>query len=186
MEEVAILSKIDHPNIVNYYETYDDQYFIYLVMEYIQGDTLTKSITKNKNFGEKAIAKYIKQLFLALNHCHAQGIVHRDVKPDNIMINEKDEVRLIDFGLALATNGKRINELVGSPYFLAPEAIDLDYGPKADIWACGVMLYQLMSGKYPFYETKNINALYQRIKVGRIDFDHPAFKKVSGKCKDLI
>jgi serine/threonine protein kinase len=104
MEEVSILNTIDHPYICNYYETYDDTKFIYLVMEYIPGVTVMKKVTNAKKYGEKQAAKYMHQLFEAIAHCHHQKIVHRDIKPDNIMVNEDDDVRLIDFGLALATN----------------------------------------------------------------------------------
>ena len=100
-EEINILYKLDHPNIVNYFETYDDKKFLYLVMEYVKGMELFDKIThkKNQKFGEKTAAKYMLQLFKAINHCHANGVVHRDVKPENIMITDNDDVRLIDFGL---------------------------------------------------------------------------------------
>ena len=88
MEEVAILHSLDHPNIVKYYETYNDQKYIYLVMEYVNGIPLFDKITQqtNQTFSEVTAAGYIKELLLAVNHCHAQDIVHRDIKPDNIMI----------------------------------------------------------------------------------------------------
>jgi len=149
MEEVAILNTIDHPNICNYYETYDDKKFIYLVMEYISGNTIFERIGAKEHYGEKKAAKYMKQLFQAINHCHAINIVHRDIKPENIMVNEDDEVRLIDFGLALITK-KTINKAAGTPYYFAPEVITESYGSKADIWSLGVVLYQLVSGKRPF------------------------------------
>ena len=91
IEEVAILNKLDHPNIVKYYETYDDEKYIYLVMEYISGQQLFDKITqqKNQHFGEREAANYMEKLFLAINHCHAQGIIHRDIKPENIMISDQ-------------------------------------------------------------------------------------------------
>ena len=91
IEEVAILNKLDHPNIVKYYETYDDEKYIYLVMEYISGQQLFDKIAqqKNQHFGEREAANYMEKLFLAINHCHAQGIIHRDIKPENIMISDQ-------------------------------------------------------------------------------------------------
>ena len=108
MEEVAILNQLDHPNIVKYYETYNDQKYIYLVMEYISGKPLFDKITEqdNQTFGEATAALYMKELFQAINHCHAQDIVHRDIKPDNIMVTDKNAVRLIDFGLSKASRNQ--------------------------------------------------------------------------------
>ena len=102
MEEINILYKLDHPNIVNYFETYDDKKYLYLVMEYVKGMEMFDKISNKKSnkFSEKTAAHYMLQLFKAINHCHAQGIVHRDIKPENIMITENDEIRLIDFGLS--------------------------------------------------------------------------------------
>lgn len=101
-EEIEILTKLDHPNIVRYYETYIDEKYIYLVMEFIGGGELFDKITQQENqvFTEDMAAHYMKKLFSALNHMHAKGIIHRDIKPENIMITEADEIKLIDFGLS--------------------------------------------------------------------------------------
>lgn len=86
--EITILSTLDHPNIVKYFETYDDQRYTYLVMEYVQGIHLFEKITKqnNQTFDERQACYYMRQLFSAINHCHALNIIHRDIKPENIMI----------------------------------------------------------------------------------------------------
>ena len=95
---------------------------------------------------------YIKSLFEAINHCHALNIVHGDIKPDNIMINKYNMVRLIDFGLSKSnTTGKgKHREIRGTPYYLAPEVLDGLYGNQVDIWAIGIILYTLVSGYLPF------------------------------------
>jgi len=99
---VDILTKLDHPNIVKYYETYIDERYFYLVMEYIDGGELFNKISQQENqvFNEKLASIYMKKLLSALNHIHSQGVVHRDIKPENIMFNKYDEIKLIDFGLA--------------------------------------------------------------------------------------
>ena len=153
MEEVAILHSLDHPNIVKYYETYNDQKYIYLVMEYITGMPLFEKITKQENqtFGEHQAARYMRGLFQAINHCHAQNIVHRDIKPDNIMITADNTVRLIDFGLSKATkNNKNMTTVAGTPFYMAPEVLEGSYSAKADIWSLGVLLYTLVCGYLPF------------------------------------
>jgi len=93
---------LDHPNIVKYYETYVDENYIYLVMEYIDGGELFDKIATQENqvFSEALAAHYMRKLFSALNHMHAQGVVHRDIKPENIMLTSNDELKLIDFGLS--------------------------------------------------------------------------------------
>ena len=151
MEEVAILNKLDHPNIVKYYETYDDQKYIYLVMEFIKGQQLFEKITaqENQTLHEHVAATYMKSLFQAINHCHAQGIIHRDIKSENIMITDSGSVRLIDFGLSKASK-KNLKTIAGTPYYMAPEVLDGNYGQKADIWSLGVLLYTLVSGYLPF------------------------------------
>ena len=189
MEEIAILNHLDHPNIVKYYETYNDTKYIYLVMEYISGQPLFTKITQQTNsaFTEVVAAKYMKQLFQAINHCHAQNVVHRDIKPDNIMITDNDSVRLIDFGLAKAKKpGKQLLKTVaGTPYYMSPEVLDGAYGTKADIWSLGVILYTLVSGYLPF-QGSNQTEVFAKIKSGSFHFNHPEFLAVSQECKDLI
>jgi calcium-dependent protein kinase len=93
----------------------------------------------------------MKSLFQAINHCHAQGIVHRDIKPDNIMITNSETVRLIDFGLSKASkNNRNLTTVAGTPYYMAPEVLEGSYSQKADIWSLGVLLYTLVCGYLPF------------------------------------
>jgi calcium-dependent protein kinase len=101
-DEVRILTQLDHPNIVKYYDTYEDDKFLYLVMEYCSGGELFEKITKSKTqvFNESEAAEIMKKLFRAVNHCHSVGVVHRDIKPENIMYDKDGEIKLIDFGLA--------------------------------------------------------------------------------------
>ena len=162
-QEIAILQKLDHPNIVNYFETYDDKKYLYLVMEHVKGMELFEKIEKETNFNEKTAAKYMLQMFKAINHLHAQGIVHRDIKPENVMVTENDEIRLIDFGLSKVQVTEFLNERAGTPYYVAPEVIERKYGKQADIWSLGVILYQLVSGLIPF-DADSPDALFKKIK----------------------
>ena len=126
-QEVSILTKLDHPNIVKYYETYVDEKYIYLVMEYIDGGELFDKIAQQENqvFSEEMAANFMRKLFSALNHMHAQGVVHRDIKPENIMLTKSDELKLIDFGLSKRQEGdKKLKTIAGTPYYMAPEVLN--------------------------------------------------------------
>ena len=150
-EEIACLQRLDHPNIVRYFETYNDYKYIYLVMEYVQGAVLTNKITSSPNqcFSEAVAAGYMKSLFESIVHCHAQNIMHGDIKTDNVIITADDQVRLLDFGLSKQGQVK-CKDVRGSPYYMAPEVIKGCFDKQADIWALGVMLYVMLCGYLPF------------------------------------
>ena len=100
--EVSIMSKVDHPSIVKYYETYDDKRYIYLVMELCTGGELFTKITETgKPMKEAEAAVEMSKLLRALQHCHSQNIIHRDIKPENIMYGDQNMVKFIDFGFAI-------------------------------------------------------------------------------------
>lgn len=131
MCEVEILTKLDHPNIVKYYETYQDDKYLYLVMEYCPGGELFDKIVsmKDQTFGEVEACHIMQKLLSAINHCHYKAVVHRDIKPENIMIGQDNEIKLIDFGLAHQSRFRTstINTVVGTPYYMAPEVLEQKY-----------------------------------------------------------
>jgi calcium-dependent protein kinase len=185
---VKILTKLDHPNIVKYYETYDDNKYMYLVMEYCDGGELFDKIAsqKNQTFSEAEACVYMTKLFQAINHCHASNIVHRDIKPENIMIGKDKELKLIDFGLSKAKNEKgKLHTIAGTPFYMAPEVLDGGYSYKADIWSLGVLLYILLSGYLPF-QGDGRNEVFAKILGGQYHFNHKEFAQVSEEGKDLI
>lgn len=155
IDEVSILSRLDHPNIVKYYETFEDNYYVHIVMEYLSGDNLLKFISEKQyddDYDECNISKIMRNLFKALVFIHNQNIVHRDIKPENILFGVKEDIstlKLIDFGLATTTLKKDSNR-VGSPYFMAPEIINGEFTTKTDSWSVGVLLHLMLTGKYPF------------------------------------
>ncbi len=130
--EVQILSTLDHPNIVKYYETYEDTKYLYLVMEYCPGGEIFERIAAEKTlFTERAAAIIMYDIMLAIRHCHQLNIAHRDIKPENLMYGADGHIKLIDFGLAKKTTKKKhlMATLAGTPYFIAPEVIEGTYGP---------------------------------------------------------
>lgn len=144
------MRKLDHPNIVNYHAVYDDKEHLYIVMELCQENLQEREDIVN--IKEKTAAHIAYKLIEALNHAHSCGVVHRDVKPENVMFGEDDDVRLVDFGLA-TVNLKDKNEEVGSPLFMAPELFEEKgkISGKCDIWATGILLYEMLTKKLPYH-----------------------------------
>ena len=128
------MTTLDHPNIIKYYETYDDAKYMYLVMEYCSNGELFDLMTKQKDqtFSEKAACRIMEKLFKAIVHCHTNGIIHRDIKPENIMVGNDGEIKLIDFGLAKKNNSKT-HTIAGTPYYMAPDIFKGKYNEKCDI-----------------------------------------------------
>ena len=169
MDEVDLLKKVDHPNIVEYFETYDDKHYIYLVMELCTGGELFDShetyIKEGKPYTERVAADVIHKCLEALQHCHTLGITHRDIKPENIMYGADGEVRLVDFGLAKDTK-HHMKSYAGTPYFMAPEVLNGNYTHKCDIWSLACVLYMLIAGKLPF-QGRSRKEVFDKIKSGR-------------------
>ena len=171
MDEVDLLKKVDHPNIVEYFETYDDKHYIYLVMELCTGGELFDShelyLKQGKPYTERKAAEVIHKCLEALQHCHALGITHRDIKPENIMYGSDNEIRLVDFGLAKDTQ-HHMKSYAGTPYFMAPEVLNGNYTHKCDIWSLACVLYMLMAGRLPF-QGKTRKEVFDKIKSGKFE-----------------
>ena len=191
--EINLLRATDHPNIIKLYEIYEDNKYIYLIMEECSGgeffDSLAKRAKEKKMYTEKECAKIFKQILEAVNYLHAHGVCHRDLKPENILFsNIADDscLKLIDFGLSKVIEGdKNLKGAVGTTFYMAPEVITGNYNEKCDIWACGVILYIMLCGKPPFY-SQNEEELKKNICSMKYTFDYPEFKKVSQDAIDLI
>ena len=117
--ELEILSKVDNPNIVKYFENYEDEKHIYICQELCEGGDLQQ---KKKIFTESELIEIIPKLVRALYHCHQQNIIHRDIKPANIMYDRSGEIKLIDFGVSISQkNDQNKMEVTGTPFYIAPE-----------------------------------------------------------------
>ena len=188
--EVDILSNLDHPNIVKYFGTFEDEFFIHIVMEYLKGHDLDRIISLKNYTGldEKNMCQIIQQLLKALAFIHSKNIIHRDIKPENILFSNKrnySSLRLIDFGLA--TFEKQDNKSVGTPFYMSPETIDGNSTPLSDIWSVGVIVYQMITGKLPFEANdKDNQTLYNKIKND--DYDRDILNEIdcSEEVKDFI
>lgn len=185
--EVSILSSLDHPNIVGYFGCFEDDYYIHIQMEYLRGHDLNKIIALKKytGFDEKDMCKIIQQLLQALSFIHGKNIVHRDIKPENILFSNKRDyttLKLIDFGLATA---KKDNKSVGTPYYMSPEMIDGQSCAKSDIWSVGVIVYLMLTDKFPF-DTKDNKDLFTTIKTKDYDVVPLEESECTEEAQDFI
>ena len=188
--EIDILRSLDHPNIVKYFETYEDEYYLHIVMEYIAGDNLFRVLTDQKRFKftERAISKIMTCLLKAVLFLHHNGIIHRDIKPENIVFVEQNNfnaLKLIDFGLSIQQNARKDNRRVGTPYYMAPEMIKGNFVYVSDVWSIGVILFIMVTGKQPF-RGKSKQEVFERIKNGEYDTKSLQRSKCSKEVKDLI
>ena len=188
--EVNILRSLDHPNIVKYFETYEDECYLHIVMEYIAGDNLFRVLTDQKGFKftERTISKIMTCLLKAVLFLHHNGIIHRDIKPENIVFVEPDNfnaLKLIDFGLSIQQNAKKDNRRVGTPYYMSPEMVRGNFNYASDVWSIGVILFIMVTGKQPF-RGKSKEEVFEKIKRGNYDKNTLNRAKCSKEVKDLI
>ncbi|CAD8054893.1 unnamed protein product [Paramecium primaurelia] len=190
--EIYMLKRLDHPNIIKFHEVYQNNQNFYICMDYCKGGELVEWIPKKyKSFHEQHIQEIMKKIVSAVSYIHDQGIVHRDIKAENIMITSKKddgEPKLIDFGLANkfdTSHLKRLKSFAGTPMYMAPEVIKGSYDEKCDIWSLGVLLFTLLSGHLPFHgDTKE--ELYDNIQKANISFDSAIWSHISSEAKDII
>ena len=204
--EIKILAMVDHPNIVRLFEVIEDDKYFNLFQELCTGGELLKKMHTTQ-MKEKQIAKIFNQIMSAIAYCHEKGIVHRDLKLENILFasnNPDSPIKIIDFGFSvlLGKNDmnkkedkddndlkkygfKRMKSKVGTLYYISPEIIKGNYDEKCDIWACGVILYILLCG-YPPFNAPSDKEVYNIISQVKYDFNQPIWKNVSKYAKELI
>ncbi|XP_051138709.1 calcium-dependent protein kinase 32 [Andrographis paniculata] len=188
--EVEIMKHLPHhPNIVTLKDTYEDDHAVHLVMELCEGGELFDRIVARGHYTERAAAAVTRTIVEVIQNCHKHGVMHRDLKPENFLFGNKKEtapLKAIDFGLSVFFKpGERFNEIVGSPYYMAPEVLKRNYGPEVDVWSAGVILYILLCGVPPFWaETEQ--GVAQAIIRSVVDFRRDPWPKVSDRAKDLV
>jgi calcium-dependent protein kinase len=180
-QEVGILKDLDHPNIIGIYDLYQDNKFYYMITELCTGGELFDHITSLEYFYEPSAATYMKQILSAVTYMHDNGVVHRDLKVENLLFSTEkagSTLRLIDFGesvrLEYDKNGKPkpLTEIIGTvnfillinpkPFYIAPEVIKQNYSEKCDVWSCGVLMYICLCG-YPPFNGKTDNQIMNNV-----------------------
>lgn len=204
--ELEILKTVHHRYILNCHEIFETPQCIWVVMEIIRGGELLEVLSEGGVYEEADAARAMKQAFLAISYLHSQGVVHRDLKLQNMLLTEKErtsDLKVGDFGLsaqiargALDWGDKDavkayhgLSEKWGTPHYFAPEMLWKAYGPQVDMWALGVVLFQLLCGKYPFYARNNKELFYQIERSPehlRKQFDCAEWDAVSDVAKDLV
>jgi MAP/microtubule affinity-regulating kinase len=174
--EIKLMEKMKHPNIVRLYETIDTEKYVILVMEFVGGGSLHSYLKSkgNRRLDEKEAKRVFKQILDAIKYCHSRCITHRDIKLENVLLDEKLNIKMIDFGFSTCIpNDKKIKIFCGTPSYMGPEIVNKsEYtGPPADIWAIGVLLFTIMSGCFP-YRGATDKELYKRIN--RADYRLPS------------
>ncbi|OQS05393.1 calcium/calmodulin-dependent protein kinase [Thraustotheca clavata] len=190
--EVNTLKKLKHPNIIKFYDVYQDENYFYLVTEFMEGGELFDRIVEKEYYTQHDAKEVVKILLKTIKYCHDNGIAHRDLKPENILLTSKTDdasIKVGDFGLAVTHhNTNSLTTRCGSPIYTAPEILENDnrpYGKECDIWSIGVITFMLLSGSPPFY-SDNLAELYQQIKKGKYRFDEYYWGHVSADAKHLI
>ncbi|KAG9304946.1 hypothetical protein G9A89_003115 [Geosiphon pyriformis] len=192
--EIAILRSMTHPSITDVYEVFDEEEFIYIVMEYVPDKEFFDFISENRLLNENQTRKVFSQIFNAVKYLHDQNITHRDLKPENILMANKSTltIKISDFGLAkiLGNSDGVMTTLCGTPTYVAPEILqpkrDRSYTNKVDMWSLGVILYVCLCGFPPFARELGPPNLPEQIKTGQYTFPSPYWDRVSREAKDLV
>ncbi|ARN57891.1 serine/threonine protein kinase [Sedimentisphaera salicampi] len=189
-KEGRLAGRLNHNNIVQAYDVGEAKGLYYFVMEYVEGKSIYDDLSKGKIFEEKEALEIMIQLAKALEHAHAQGLIHRDIKPKNIMITKEGVVKLADLGLARTTDDSETasaekGKAFGTPFYIAPEQIkgEVDIDGRADIYGLGATLYHMVTGSVPFKAQKPAEVMRKHLNEPLTPPDHINTKLSSGFCE---
>jgi len=190
--EIEILKRLDHPNVLKLFETFEDKRNVYLITEICKGGEVFDRIIAKGKFTESEARKVFLDMVHAINYCHLNGICHRDLKPENFLyldVDENSHIKLIDFGLARDFREKQekvvMTSRVGTSYYISPEVLAGAYDESCDLWSLGVILYIMLSGYPPFNGNTDMKII-EKVKKCAYNFDSPEWKGVSESAIDLI
>nr|CCC95049.1 unnamed protein product [Trypanosoma congolense IL3000] len=185
--EIEIMTKLNHDNIITLFDAFETQQEFVVVMEYAQGE-LFEILEDDKKLPEEVVQRIAKQLLQALHYLHSNRIMHRDMKPQNILIGQNGSVKLADFGFArtMSYNTMVLTSIKGTPLYMAPELVqEQPYNHSADLWSLGCILYELLYGKPPFY-TNHLYKLINQIVNDPVKFEEPISPDFKSLLKGLL
>lgn len=187
--EIAVLKKIKHENIVTLEDIYESTTHFYLVMQLVSGGELFDRILERGVYTEKDASVVIHQVLTAVKYLHENGIVHRDLKPENLLYltpEDNSKIMITDFGLSKMEQNGIMSTACGTPGYVAPEVLaQKPYSKAVDCWSIGVITYILLCGYPPFYEETE-SKLFEKIKEGYYEFESPFWDDISESAKDFI
>ncbi|KAG2547914.1 CDPK-related kinase 3-like isoform X2 [Panicum virgatum] len=189
--EVKILKALSgHSNLVKFYDACEDALNVYIIMELCEGgELLDRILSRGGRYNEGDTKIIVEQILNVVAFCHLQGVVHRDLKPENFLFSTKDEhspMKIIDFGLSdFIRPDERLNDIVGSAYYVAPEVLHRSYSTEADMWSIGVITYILLCGSRPFW-ARTESGIFRSVLRADPNFDDTPWQSVSPEAKDFV
>ncbi|XP_030934726.1 CDPK-related kinase 4-like isoform X1 [Quercus lobata] len=189
--EVKILKALSgHNNLVKFHDAFEDANNVYIVMELCEGgELLDRILARGGRYMEEDAKTIIVQILSVVSYCHLQGVVHRDLKPENFLFVTKDEdtpMKVIDFGLSdFIRPDQRLNDIVGSAYYVAPEVLHRSYSVEADLWSIGVITYILLCGSRPFW-ARTESGIFRSVLRADPNFDDSPWPIVTPEAKDFV
>lgn len=189
--EVKILKALSgNQHMLRFYDAFEDTNNVYLVMELCEGgELLDRILQRGGRYAEEDAKGIVVQILSAVAFCHLQGVVHRDLKPENFLFATKDDdagLKVIDFGLSdYVRPDHRLNDVVGSAYYVAPEVLHRSYNTEADMWSIGVITYILLCGSRPFY-ARTESGIFRSVLRADPNFDDTPWPNISAEGKDFV
>ncbi|XP_057950771.1 CDPK-related kinase 3-like [Malania oleifera] len=189
--EVKILKALSgHKNLVKFHDACEDANNVYIIMELCEGgELLERILSRGGRYIEEDAKAIVVQILNVVAFCHLQGVVHRDLKPENFLFTSRDEgapMKLIDFGLSdFVRPEQRLNDIVGSAYYVAPEVLHRSYSLEADMWSIGVITYILLCGSRPFW-ARTESGIFRSVLRADPNFDDSPWPAVSSEAKDFV
>ncbi|KAK4795401.1 hypothetical protein SAY86_013395 [Trapa natans] len=189
--EVKILRALSgHSNLVQFYDAFEDHDNVYIVMELCEGgELLDRILSRGGKYSEEDAKTVMVQILNVVAFCHLQGVVHRDLKPENFLYTSNDDnsqLKAIDFGLSdFVRPDEKLNDIVGSAYYVAPEVLHRSYSTEADVWSIGVIAYILLCGSRPFW-ARTESGIFRAVLKAEPSFDEPPWPSLSSEAKDFV